>query len=608
MCKNFHLFTVSILIALIAITATELRADYICGDSNNDETVNVADAVWIINYVFAGGDPPNPMEAGDANCDGTCNIADAVWIINYIFAGGLDPCDPQGDGNPDCELNCPSTVVDRDGNIYQTIEIGDQCWMAENLKTTRYRNGDHIPHVTDAGEWSDLSTGAYCNYNNNEVYVAEYGRLYNWYAVVDSNNIAPEGWHVPTDAEWKKLEMYLGMCRFEADEDGSYRGNGEGGKLKEAGTAHWYSPNYGATNESGFTALPGGNRKGDGSFSNKGSFGLFWSASEAHYGIMAWYRCLSYADAGILRQSYGKGLGFSVRCVRDGVPVVITDSAFALTDSTAQCIATIEENCGYTVTARGVCWSTNPEPTIADNKTVEGSGTGSFTGSLTGLNPETTYYVRAYATNFAGTGYSGTKVITTVIVTDIDGNLYQTIKIGDQWWMAENLEVTHYRNGDPIPHVADFGIWYTLSTGAFCNYDNDEDNVPVYGRLYNWHAVDDERNIAPEGWHVPSDGEWQTLIDYLGGDAIAGGKMKEEGTAHWYAPNTGATNESGFTALPGGCRAVSFLDMSYYCYFWSSTEHDINQAWIQQLVSSSSVIYNSYYDKYFGLSVRCVRD
>ena len=207
------------------------------------------------------------------------------------------------------------TVSDIDGNTYQTVQIGDQCWMAENLKVTRYRNGDPIPHITDNSEWENITTGAYCNYNNDPGNVATYGRLYNWYAVDDSRSIAPAGWHVPSDEEWKQLEMYLGMSQSETDGTGD-RGTDEGGKMKEAGTSHWYSPNTGATNSSGFSALPGAYRYYDGSFYPMGYFAFFWTSTE-YYSDRAWYRVLRYGNAKVNRGEAYKRSGFSVRCVRD---------------------------------------------------------------------------------------------------------------------------------------------------------------------------------------------------------------------------------------------------------------------------------------------------
>jgi uncharacterized protein (TIGR02145 family) len=195
-------------------------------------------------------------------------------------------------------------------------------------------------------------------------------------------------------------------------------------------------------------------------------------------------------------------------------------------------------------------------------------------------------------------------------VTDIDGNIYLTIKIGDQWWMMENLKVTHYRNGEPIPNVTDPGAWGGLTTGAYCEYDNDIANVDAYGRLYNWYAVDDSRNIAPAGWHVPSDAEWQTLIDYLGGSGVAGGKMKEAGTAHWDPPNSGATNESGLTALPDGYRNITgnYSNMGINAMLWSSSEYNVSMAQYRYLIYNAPGVFSAYTDKAYGFSVRCVRD
>ncbi len=205
--------------------------------------------------------------------------------------------------------------------------------------------------------------------------------------------------------------------------------------------------------------------------------------------------------------------------------------------------------------------------------------------------------------------------ISPLTVTDIDGNTYKTVKIGDQIWMAENLKVMHYRNGVPIRHGKTKDWAFLINTGAYCEYDDDMNNVTIYGLLYNWHALKDSNNIAPEGWHVPTDVEWQILIDYLGGKSAAGGMMKEAGTVHWNAPNAGATNESGFCALPGGFRHIDSIgDVSYQgiyesASFWSATETIfINNAWNRELSSSSSGIFrNSAYRRY-GFSVRCVMD
>lgn len=203
-------------------------------------------------------------------------------------------------------------VKDIDGNEYKTVKIGDQEWMVDNLKVTHYRNGEPIPNVTDNTEWSNLSTGAYCSYENNDSNINKYGLLYNWYAVDDNRNIAPEGWHIPTDDDWKQLEMYLGMSQSEANIDEDWRGTDEGGKLKEAGTAQWLSPNTGATNSSGFSAIPGGVRDyEDGTFRDMGYGAAFWSTIDTKV------RGLYYEHSDVSRGPADKRYGFSLRCLKD---------------------------------------------------------------------------------------------------------------------------------------------------------------------------------------------------------------------------------------------------------------------------------------------------
>jgi uncharacterized protein (TIGR02145 family) len=188
--------------------------------------------------------------------------------------------------------------------------------------------------------------------------------------------------------------------------------------------------------------------------------------------------------------------------------------------------------------------------------------------------------------------------------------MYHAITIGTQTWLLENLKTTHYRNGDPISHITDNGTWSAQTTGAYCNYNNDTNNVATYGRLYNWYTVIDSRGLAPTGWHVASDAEWTTLTTYLGGLSVAGGKLKEAGTAHWASPNTGATNESGFTALPGGYRYHNgiFDNIGYYGYIWSSSEYDATYAWYRGMDYSNATVYPNSCLKKFGYSVRCVKD
>jgi len=296
------------------------------------------------------------------------------------------------------------------------------------------------------------------------------------------------------------------------------------------------------------------------------------------------------------------------------IPEVITSNVSQITDKKARCAGFITSDGGLTITANGICWSTNLNPTLANNTTNENIGDTWFQSDITGLTPKTTYYVKAYATNSAGTGYGSTLSFTTDdtlktgTVTDIDGNIYKTVRIGDQWWMAENLKVTHYQNGDPIPNVIDKTEWINLNTGAYCSYLNDENNATTYGMLYNWFAIDDTRNIAPEGWRVPYNEEWQDLVYYLGGDSIAGGKLKEIGITHWRDPNTGATDEFGFCALPGGycSNTGNFIGFRRLASLWASGTYERKHCWFLY-DDVSDISSNPVQTNYFGSSVRCIR-
>jgi uncharacterized protein (TIGR02145 family) len=198
-------------------------------------------------------------------------------------------------------------------------------------------------------------------------------------------------------------------------------------------------------------------------------------------------------------------------------------------------------------------------------------------------------------------------------MTDQNGNTYKTITIGTQTWMAENLRVTKYRNGDPIPNVTDNAAWVALTTGAYCSYGNtaNKDDIASYGRLYNWYAASDSRNIAPTGWHLPSDAEWTTLTTYLGGETVAGGKMKEAGTTHWTSPNTSATNESGFTALPSGNRDSDgpFGILGDSGDWWSSTANGATDAW-NRVMGYNYANCDRYggYVRLNGFAVRLIKD
>ncbi len=743
-------------------------------------------------------------------------------------------------------------VTDYDGNTYTIAKIGFQTWMTENLKVKHYADGTPIPYIEEQSEWGNMgpTNKAYCFYSNDTSYKNVYGALYTWAATMNGaasshlnpsgvQGVCPTGWHVPSDVEWKQLEMHLGMTQTEADSK-NWRSTDVGGKMKETGTAHWKSPNTGATNESKFSARPGGSRNSTGAFLNHRLDCYFWSSTDGG-GSLPWYRYLGYEHMDIYRSDYQfYGEGYSVRCVRDDVaattPAVTTAAITSTTETSAQSGGEVTSDGGSAVTARGICWSTDGNPTLADDRATDGSGTGTFSSSLIGLECNTTYYVRAYATNSLGTAYGpqiqfttsacvidkpevttamisqvtgvsaqsggevtdeggaavtkrgvcwgtsqeptiddnphtedgsgpgsftstltelemGTRyyvrayatnsagtnygnqtsfytkdlalVITFEItnvtevsaqgggnvtdgggaavtargvcwsrspdptvsdsctsdgtglgiftsqltglppsetfyvrayavniagiaygdnvtftthesvttVTDYDGNEYYTVQIGTQTWMAENLKTKHYADGTLIPYVPLDTLWeYAGRDGkAYCYYDNDPMNDTLYGTLYNYAAAmngaassdaipSGVQGVCPNGWHLPSDAEWKLLETGLGMTQLEadgtlwrgsneGGKMKTAGSI-WTSPNVGATNESGFGAIPGGWRHDWGLYSHFgtYAVFWSTTAYSSIEAWHRNLENTYEQVYRNYYDKRGGFSIRCIKD
>lgn len=196
-------------------------------------------------------------------------------------------------------------------------------------------------------------------------------------------------------------------------------------------------------------------------------------------------------------------------------------------------------------------------------------------------------------------------------VTDFDGNVYHTVVIGTQTWMAEDLKTTHYRDGSAITNVTDNGAWVANTSGAWCDYNNDPAMGTKYGHLYNWYAVSNASNLAPAGWHVPTFAEWTILANYLGGDAFAGGKLKETGTVNWTAPNYGATNETGFTSRPGGYRSNSdgtFGIINGYVNIWGSDAADASRGYYVYMQFDNTYLNRGAYFKGCGFTVRCIKD
>jgi uncharacterized protein (TIGR02145 family) len=305
---------------------------------------------------------------------------------------------------------------------------------------------------------------------------------------------------------------------------------------------------------------------------------------------------------------YGQELSFTTSPL---LPVVTTADPVATSTTTGTGGGTVTSDGGSAVTARGVCWNTSANPTTANSKTTDGTGTGTFTSNITGLTANTTFHVRAYATNSVGTAYGTDKTFTTdpITVTDNDGNTYNVIRIGTQLWMKENLKTTIFNDDGPIAPVSGTAAWANLTSHGYCWYNNDAGNKNTYGALYNWYAVATGK-LCPVGWHVPTDDDCIELEDYFGFSVPAGGKLKETGTTHWASPNTGATDEVGFKALPGGLRTETgtFQFITNYGYWWTSTEYNTHNEWYRELEYNSDNVVRYFKDDNNGMSVRCIKD
>jgi len=284
--------------------------------------------------------------------------------------------------------------------------------------------------------------------------------------------------------------------------------------------------------------------------------------------------CKRYFLRSFATNKAGTGYGNVLELTTSGFsPLFEIDSLVDLTDVSASLHVKIISNGGYTIEKKGICWSISSIPNLNDNETLVSTGDDNFNVVLSELKSGTTYYCRPYAINSAGVGYGKTMQFTTIgDVTDIDGNIYHSLRIGNCIWMTENLKVTHYTDGQPIPNDK-----YTSnlpSEGGYCDFNNNPDNSITYGRLYSNHALHNSK-LFPTGWRLSTEQDWDKLIQFLGGENIAGSKIKETSLAHWLSPNKGATNSTGFTAIPGGYRKDTvFLELGESANFASSDHHE----------------------------------
>jgi uncharacterized protein (TIGR02145 family) len=479
---------------------------------------------------------------------------------------------------------------------------------------------------------------------------------------------------VPSDAEWTLLTNYV------KSQSHYWCGNDSNHIAKAfAASAGWYnslgsySPdtceigyNQHVNNATGFGALPAGTLYYTNGLKIFGYEAYFWSATENNSSD-AYYRSLVYYSANNMSSGkYRKSNSFSVRCVSDvsfaTLPTVQTNAVSNVTNNTASCGGNVTDDGGATVTELGVCWSTSPNPTVSGSHTTDGTGTGAFSSSLTGLTPNTTYYVRAYATNSEGTAYGPEVSFTTIVidskscpaaptVTDHEGNVYATVQIGDQCWMRDNLRTTTSPStGTYLISASGTGYTFTGKQARWYNNDSATYAPQNYGLLYNWNAAVDtfntaygetsvntssnnavsvtfsghRRGICPAGWHLPSDAEWTQLTDYVSSQSeytcsgnssyIAKALASTEGwntstNSCAVGNNQGSNNATGFSAVPAGyCSGSSFSIVGYGASFWSSTQNDSYVACYRYLYYYYADVGRNDGGKNAGSSVRCLRD
>jgi uncharacterized protein (TIGR02145 family) len=299
-----------------------------------------------------------------------------------------------------------------------------------------------------------------------------------------------------------------------------------------------------------------------------------------------------------------------VSCEDENV-AILTKEVKDINQISAMCFGQISDNEG--IVEKGFCWDTLPNPSIDKKKITVTLGSTTFSGLIRPLKPLTTYYIRAYVTTRSSVYYGNEIQITTlnnIFVDPRDERIYKMITIGTQTWMAENLNAIKFNDGTDIPLVTNSSVWDYIETPGYCWYENNQVVFgETYGPLYNWYAVQTQK-LCPLGWHVPTDSEWNALIIYCGGDQVAGNKLKESKNSHWSFPNTGATNETGFTALPGGFRDYNgdFITVNLLGYWWCSTEGGDWSAWYRYMHKDFSNVFRINENKQRGFSVRCIKD
>lgn len=538
------------------------------------------------------------------------------------------------------------TVADVDGNVYNTVVIGQQCWTKQNMRSMHYNDGSALQRGT---ENSMTQPYYYVNYNALTPSMLDtYGYLYNWTAAMHGapsssanpsgvTGICPLGWHLPSDSEFVEMREFVNTIL--ANRCGGYDYQIAKSLSSRTGWPNssdcYVGYNQSTNNNTLFSAYPAGYY--DNGFSETSWANLWTSTQTASSQAVTYY--MNYNSAYLNRDANGnKARARSVRCVKSlsvSDPEIQTLGVTIVSSSVASCGGRCSHG-GNPATAMGVCWSTSPNPTIADNHTNDGSGEGMFTSQMTGLTAGVTYYVRAYMQNSTGVFYGEERSFILaecgdLVIHDYDNNSYHTVQIGTQCWLRENLRTTHCANGDVIQYSnSGYDYWNPYY------YRNSNLDETEYGLYYNWPAVmngssssnsnpSGVQGICPDGWHVPSNAEWSQLIVYLASDNtywcdnnadyIAKSLASQTGwLTYYYSCDVGydipANNATGFTAMPAGNRTSgeSYNNVSSTAFFWSSTQEGDYNAYSWQIRYYERTVPMSSDSRYCGFSVRCLRN
>jgi uncharacterized protein (TIGR02145 family) len=525
------------------------------------------------------------------------------------------------------------TSLTYDGRTYDLVEIGGQCWFADNLATDQYRNGDPILTGLSNSNWLTSVTGAYSFNENDPANELVYGKLYNFYTIDDTRGLCPAGWHVPSDCEWMYLENSIGMSLEDQEQFwGAYhRGMDLGNQLKSS--SFWIPPTSVQNNNYLFNALPGGyidnTGNGFGIFSD-----AFWWTSSFYTPSDAFYRQIIGGPSPIIRGVGEKQCAFSVRCLKDASNAIIhqgcTDSRacnfiFEANSDDGTCIYrnsicddsnsnTINDSINLDCQCAGANLGegcTNVEACNYNESSTSDNGSCLFVGSICDdYNPFTANDVMNSACQCEGSQIAPLYIEGNG-VTDFEGNFYSTVVINGHEWMQENLRVSYFSNGDPIPSGLNSAAWPS-SGPASAIYNDDFTNISVYGRLYNAFAVNDSRGLCPIGWHVSLDTDWNSLLEIIDDSSIAARKLRS--ASIWNYEDEFSTNETGFSALPGGFRYGygNYMNLGYNGYWWSGTPLSSDNP--STLQRNFRLGYNlpflesnlSYLES--GFSVRCVKN